>query len=108
MLKPSPSPVAISMEIAEIQDRLAEAVARVFPGPARVLVAQDGVPVAALVSPDDLLRLEHLDREWDETTRALERFSAAFADIPPEALETKIDEIIAEGRAQDARERRSA
>jgi hypothetical protein len=53
-------------------------------------------------------RINQLDREWDQTTRALERFSAAFADVPVEELEAKIDQIIAEGRANDGAERRSA
>jgi prevent-host-death family protein len=74
----------------------------------RVLIEKRGVPVAALVSIDDLDRLRQLDREWETTTRSLERISEAFADVPVDELEAKIDEIIAEGRARDLAERRSA
>jgi hypothetical protein len=63
------------------------------------------VPLTALVSVDDLRRLEQLDREWDERTDAIQ---PGLADIPVEELEAKIDEIIAEGRARRAAERRSA
>jgi prevent-host-death family protein len=110
MPKQNPSPVVTSMEIAEVQDRLAEIVARVSRGAARVLVTQDGVAVAALVSPDDLTRLEHLDREWDERTEAIKRFSQAFADVSAEEAEAEVARIIAERRQRRAGEavRRSA
>jgi hypothetical protein len=35
---------------------------------------------------------------WEETTRSLERVSEAFADVPDEELEARIEEIISEGR----------
>jgi PHD/YefM family antitoxin component YafN of YafNO toxin-antitoxin module len=104
MLKPNPSPVATSMEISEVQDRLAEIVARVCRGAARVLVVREGVPVAALGSPDDLTLLEHLDREWDERTEAIKRFSQAFADVSTEEAEAEVPPIIAERRRRAGEE----
>jgi orotate phosphoribosyltransferase-like protein len=71
-------------------------------------VEKSGIPVAALVSADDLARLQERDRAWDEGTKAMERFSEAFADVPVAELEARIDEIIAEGRAKEAEARRSA
>ena len=96
------------IELSEVNDVFPDVVARVSSGKEHVLITRDGVPVAALVSVDDLQRLEQLDREWAETTHALERFSAAFADVPVEDLEAEADRIIAEGRVRDAEERRSA
>jgi len=70
----------------------------------RVLVEKSGIPVAALVSVDDLNRLNDLDRDWDEGTRALERFSEAFVGIPVEEAEAEIARIIAENRQRDAQQ----
>jgi hypothetical protein len=64
--------------------------------------------VVAPVSADDLNRLQQLNRDWEAGTRAIERFSEAFADVPVPELEATIAEIIAEGRAHDEAERRSA
>jgi orotate phosphoribosyltransferase-like protein len=71
-------------------------------------VEKAGIPVAALVSADDLARLQHLDRAWDDGTRALERVSAAFADVPVDELEAKVDQVITEGRVNDEEARHSA
>ena len=101
-------PMTQTMKISEVKNQLSSVVNRVYRKETRVLVEKSGIPVAAVVSADDLLRLQQLDRAWDEGSRALERVSAAFADVPVDELEAKIDQIIAEGRTKDEAERRSA
>lgn len=90
-----------TLTMSEVKDAFAKLVAEVGRGETRVLVGQSGNPTAALVSADDLRRLEEIDRDWEEGTRALERFGAAFADVPPEESEAEIARIIAEIRRQD-------
>jgi hypothetical protein len=68
-----------------------------------VRLEKAGIPVPALVSAEDLARLQQFDREWEARTRAIERFSLAFADVPPEEAEAEVARIIAERR-----QRRSA
>jgi prevent-host-death family protein len=101
-------PMTQTMKISEVKNTLSSLVNQVYRKETRVLVEKAGIPVAALVSADDLARLQQLDRAWDEGTRVLERVSAAFADVPVDELEAKVDQIIAEGRAKDETERRSA
>jgi hypothetical protein len=90
-----------TMKISEVKSAFSSLTNDVYRGRTRVLVEKSGIPVAALVSPDDLARLEQLDRDWDEGTKALERFGAAFADVPPEESEAEIARIIAEIRRED-------
>ena len=101
---------AITIERTAVKDQFAELLDRVSRGEARVVVTQDGTTLAALVSVDDLRRLEQLDREWNERTKAIERFSQAFADVPTEEAEEEVARIIAERRRQRAEtaDRRSA
>ena len=101
-------PMTQTMKISDVKNTLSSLVNKVYRKETRVLVEKSGIPVAALVSADDLTRLQQLDRDWDAGTRALERFSEAFADVPVPDLEAKIDQIIAEGRTIDEAERRSA
>jgi prevent-host-death family protein len=105
---PEQEPMTQTMKISEVKSRLSSLVNEVYRKETRVLVEKAGIPVAALVSADDLDRLQQLDRDWNAGTRALERFSEALADVPVDELETQIARIIAEGRAKDAAERRSA
>ena len=101
-------PMTQTMNISEVKNQLSSVVNRVYRKETRVLVEKSGIPVAAVVSADDLVRLQQLDRAWDAGSRALERVSAAFADVPVDELEAKIAQIIAEGRATDEAQRRSA
>jgi len=96
------------MKISDVKNGLSSLVNKVYRKETRILVEKAGIPVAALVSADDLHRLQQLDRAWDEGTRAIERFSQAFADVPVDELEAQIAQIIAEGRAKGAAQRRSA
>src|SRR4051812_25688536 len=101
-------PMTQTMNISEVKNQLSRVVNRVYRKEARVLVEKAGIPVAALVSADDLQRLQQLDRQWAQGTQAIERLSQAFADAPVPDLEATIAEIIAEGRATAEAERRSA
>src|SRR5215210_5923953 len=101
-------PMTQTMKISDVKNQLSSVVNKVYRKETRVLVEKAGIPVAALVSADDLARLNQLDRTWDEGTRALERISEAFADVPIDELEAQIDQIITEGRARDEAQRRSA
>lgn len=104
----SPQPPTETMKISEVKQLLNSLVNRVYRKETRILVEKSGIPVAALVSIDDLARLNQLDRVWDEHTRAIERFSAAFADVAPEEAEAEVDRIIADIRRQGDAERQSA
>ncbi|MDQ3695327.1 MAG: type II toxin-antitoxin system Phd/YefM family antitoxin [Chloroflexota bacterium] len=92
------------MKISEVKNQLSSLVNEVYRKEKRVLVEKSGIPVAALVSADDLRRLNQLDRAWDERTKAIERFSQAFADVPTAEAEAAVARIIAERRQRRAAE----
>jgi prevent-host-death family protein len=97
-----------TMKISDVKNQLSSQVNEIYRKERRILIVKAGIPVAALVSADDLTKLEERDRRWEEGTRAMERMSLAFADVPLDELEARISEIIAEGRAQDDAERQTA
>jgi prevent-host-death family protein len=95
-------PVTETMKISDVKNTLSSLVNKVYRKETRVLVEKAGIPVVALVSADDLNRLQQLDRAWNERTNAIERFSQAFADVPTEEAEAEVARIIAERRQQRA------
>jgi prevent-host-death family protein len=97
-------PLTQSMKISDVKSTLSSLVNKVYRKETRVLVEKAGIPVAALVSADDLRKLTQLDRAWDERTKAIERFSQAFADVPAEKAEAEVARIIAERRQRRAAE----
>lgn len=105
---PEQPPVTQTMDIDLVKHQLSSVIQCVSNREARVLVEQPGIPVAAIVSIDDLKRLQQLDQEWEQTTQAIVRLSQTFADIPVADLEEKIAEIIGDNRAKEMAVRRMA
>ena len=97
-------PMTQTMKISDVKNQLSSLVNEVYRKETRVLVEKSGIPVAALVSAEDLRRLNQLDLAWNERTKAIERFSQAFADVPTEDVEAEVARIIAERRQRRAAE----
>lgn len=93
-----------TMTIAEVITALSDIASQGSRNEVRVLVENAGEPVAALVSADDLRRLNDLDHAWDERTNAIKRFSQAFADVSVEEGEAEIARILDEGRRRRSAE----
>jgi hypothetical protein len=70
-----------------------------------VLVEKSGIPVAAIVSTDDLRRLEQLDEERRRDFQVLEATGEAFEDVPEEELDRAVAKALAEARAELRAER---
>ena len=66
----------------------------------RILVEKSGVPVAAIVSADDLRRLDRLDEERAERFKVIDTLRAAFEDVPPEEIDREADRAVATIRAE--------
>jgi prevent-host-death family protein len=73
---------------------------RVFRRESRVLIEKSGIPVAAIVTAEDLERLTQLDRQRERGMAATRRMRQAFRDVPPEEIEREIEKAIAEVRAE--------
>ena len=101
---PAQEPITQSMKISDVKNGLSQVVNRVYRKETRVLVEKAGIPVAALVSTDELRRLQQLDSAWDERSDAIARFSQAFADVPAEEAEAEGERIVAERRQRRAAE----
>src|SRR4051794_17823025 len=71
----------------------------------RIVLEEDGVPIAAIVSLYDLQRLAKLDAERAERFKVLDRIGAAFAHESEEESERLASLALAEAREDMRRER---
>jgi prevent-host-death family protein len=73
---------------------------------ARVIVEKSGVPVAAIISAEDLDYLARMERQREEDWKLIEEIGARNADKDPEEVErdvaAAIEEVRAEQRAEAA------
>jgi prevent-host-death family protein len=72
----------------------------------RVLLEEDGKPVAAIVSAEDLRRLTQLDAQWEDDWKIFDEIHARNLDKTPEEVEHDVAEAIAAVRARTHRQRR--
>jgi len=105
---PSQEPVTQTMKISEVKSKLNRLVNEVYRQETRVLVEKAGIPVAAIVSTEDLNQLARFDRERqarEHRFALLNRMREAFKDVPVEEIERETAKAIAEVRAEMEAER---
>ena len=98
-------PATRTMKISDVKARLSSLVNEVYRQETRVLIEKAGIPVAALVSMQDLRRLAQLDDERAERRRVLESMREPFRGVLPEEIEREAAKAAAEVRAEMAAER---
>lgn len=73
----------------------------------RIVIEENGTPVAAVVSLRDLERLAKIDADREAGFQALERIAAAFAHETPEESERLAALALAEAREEMRAERKA-
>ena len=73
---------------------------QVFRRERRVLVEKDGIPVAAIVSADDLQRLQQLEQQAAEDFQVLDRFAEPFKNERPEDIEREVAKAVRAARVE--------
>lgn len=101
-------PVNQTMKISEVKQQLNRLVNQVYRHETRVVVEKSGIPVAGIVSAQDLRRLDRLDQERADRFKILQEFAAGFADQSLEEIEQETARAIAEVRAERRAEREQA
>lgn len=98
-------PTTQPMKISDVRGQLNKLVNQVYRKETRVVVEKSGIPVAGIVSAEDLERLAKLDEERAERFRILDEMRAAFKDVPPAEIEREAERAVAEVRAEMRSER---
>lgn len=97
---PDKTPTTETMKISDVRAELNKLVNRVYRHETRVIVEKSGIPVAAVVSADDLERLKRLDDERAERFKVIDEMREAFKDVPSEEVEREAARAIADVRAE--------
>lgn len=105
---PNLGPAVETMKLTDAKQQFSRVVDRVLRTRNRVLVEKGGIPVAAIVSTEDLERLKELDAEWEQDVAVFDEIGAAFSDVDPEEIEREASAALAEVRADMQAEREAA
>ncbi|HET8522550.1 MAG TPA: type II toxin-antitoxin system Phd/YefM family antitoxin [Thermomicrobiales bacterium] len=96
----STTPTTETLSVTETRERLSQLLNHVYRRETRVLVEENGVPVAAIISAEDLERLTGLEDRLADRRRILEDFGKNFAGIPAEELEREVGRALGEVRTE--------
>jgi prevent-host-death family protein len=88
-----------TMKISEVRGQLNSLVNQVYRRETRVVVEKSGIPVAGIVSVDDLKRLDQLDKQHEADLALVDELRNAFQDVPDEEIERETDRAL--NRARD-------
>ncbi len=94
-------PTTETVTATEARQHFASVINRVARKEARVLIEKSGVPVAAIVSADDIARLDRLDARFAARRQVLDAMRAPFRDVPPEEIKQETRRILAEMHEED-------
>lgn len=88
------------MKASEVRQQWSQLLNKVFRGQTRVMVEKSGIPVAAVISVEDLRCFTEWEAQRKERFKALDRIRKAFNNISPQELEAEIGKAIAEVRSE--------
>jgi len=98
---PTPTePMTQTIAASEARQQFSQLLNRVFRREMRVVIEKSGIPVAAIVSADDLQRLRRYEGQRKEDFAVLDRMREAFKDVPAAEIEREVTRAIAEVRAE--------
>lgn len=92
-----------TMKASEARQNFSQLLNRVFRGETRVIVEKSGIPVAAIVSADDLETLNRAEEQRKRDFAILDEFSFAFKDVPADEVEQEVRKALAAVRRQRAK-----
>lgn len=94
-------PATQTIDAAEATQRWSHLLEEVSRRETRVIVERGGVPVAAIISTDDLERFRRYEAEREKDFAILDEIGEAFKDVPAEEIEREVAKAIAEVREED-------
>lgn len=93
------------MKASEARAQWSQLLNRVFRDQTRVVVEKSGIPVAAVISAEDLERFNRLEKQRTERFKALDNMRDVFKDVPQVKLEREVNKALAQVRAEKRKTR---
>ena len=97
-------PMTQTMPATEAKRNWSKLINRAFKREARILVEKNGIPVAGIVSAEDVKRLAELDEQQAKDFEAMAVFRDAFKDVPADEIKREVARALEEVRKERRRE----
>ena len=94
-------PLTQSINVTEARQKWSQPLNKVFRRQTRVIVEKSGIPVAAIISAQDLERFNRLEAQRAERFKVFEDIGQAFKHEKPEEIERHAAHAVQEVRRED-------
>lgn len=91
------------MKASEVRQQWSQLLNKVFRDQTRVVVEKSGIPVAAVISAEDLERLSRLEEQRERNFAILDEIGEKFQDVPAEEIEREVSKTLKQVRAENRR-----
>ena len=88
------------MKASDVRAQWSQLLNKVFRNQTRVVVEKSGIPVAAVISAEDLQRFTQMEEQRARRFEVLDRIGEAFKDVPEKEIDRKVRRAINEVRAE--------
>ena len=89
------------MKASEARAPWSQLLNKVFRNQTRVVVEKSGIPVAAVISAQDLQRFTQMEEQRAKKFAVLDRIGEAFKDVSEKEIEKQVKKAISEVRAEN-------
>ena len=88
------------MKLTDARAHFSELLTEVHREGTRISITKSGIPVGAIISVEDLKRLQRLEEKREQEFAALDEIGTGFIDVPWEEIEAQADRAVAALRAE--------
>ena len=88
------------MKASEVRAQWSQLLNKVFRSKTRVVVEKSGIPVAAVISAEDLQRFTQMEEQRARRFKVLDRIGEAFKDVPEKEIDREVKKAISQVRSE--------
>ena len=88
------------MKASDVRAQWSQLLNKVFRSKTRVVVEKSGIPVAAVISAEDLERFTQMEEQRAKRFEVLNRIGEAFKDVPEKEIDREVKKAISQVRSE--------
>lgn len=89
------------MKASDVRQQWSQLLNQVFTDKRRIVVEKSGIPVAAVISAEELERFIKLEEQRERNFAILDEIGEKFKDIPAQEIEQEVNKALAQVRAEN-------
>ncbi len=91
------------MKSSDVRQQWSQLLNQVFKGQTRIVVEKSGIPVAAVISAEELERFTKLEEQSERNFSILDEIGEKFKNVSVQEIEREVNKALAQVRTENSR-----